>query len=506
MTQFNERFHAKAVERIVSAMNEPEGESERWNSGADMSECFGWDGNMSPITRHAFVTKYGEEVTATLEAEAAAKVAKMRQLKTDSAHARHEREAAETAKKPVNEWVVGDFVVGLDCGLKFDHENIHAHLWDFVEGEKEDAKRKITDEYRHVSPRLCKITRIIEKPGDFFNGPNALQGYQPLEHEGGSCSEDVPDGMTDVELSNLPKDERQAYYDTFYSLVVLVRSASGEYVLIDAEGYSYARYVLVPQDYRTMFAPVIEIIRAKKEQERMEREAAAKAEHDKAKAEYDARCVVWAHLMRPVSSRWDYKEIKANILAMAKAAFPGVYFTIRKPDGWGSGYTLSWRNGPTEDEVKDKTDFGLFAGSWDEFDSMTDCSSIAKARFTEFAEKFGWAKNGVDLERIEAETDRNHEPSEALAEAPAVVSVDGEVSVTENTEKNGIEIRFARKPSADVLARIKARRCWRWSKFSKCWYTRANAVEREFANALAEGRDNRRHEDVPGNLDAMLGY
>jgi hypothetical protein len=69
----------------------------------------------------------------------------------------------------------------------------------------------------------------------------------------------------------------------------------------------------------------------------------------------------------------------------------------------------------------------------------------------------------------------------AAQEAPARVSVSG-VTVTENDEKDGIEVRFPAKPAPEVLERLKANG-WRWSRFSS-WYTRRTDAARKFAEAL----------------------
>jgi hypothetical protein len=45
----------------------------------------------------------------------------------------------------------------------------------------------------------------------------------------------------------------------------------------------------------------------------------------------------------------------------------------------------------------------------------------------------------------------------------------GDVKVSRNIEKDGIEIRFKVKPSADVLSRLKGMG-YRWSPYSSCWY------------------------------------
>jgi hypothetical protein len=57
------------------------------------------------------------------------------------------------------------------------------------------------------------------------------------------------------------------------------------------------------------------------------------------------------------------------------------------------------------------------------------------------------------------------------------------VSISESTEKNGIEIRFPSKPSAEVLDSLKAAG-WRWSRFSSCWYTQRSDAARQFAESL----------------------
>lgn len=64
--------------------------------------------------------------------------------------------------------------------------------------------------------------------------------------------------------------------------------------------------------------------------------------------------------------------------------------------------------------------------------------------------------------------------------AAEVGSVEG-VTVRENTEKQGIEIRFPEKPDNSILETLKANG-WRWSRFSECWYKRASDEAREFAH------------------------
>jgi len=56
-------------------------------------------------------------------------------------------------------------------------------------------------------------------------------------------------------------------------------------------------------------------------------------------------------------------------------------------------------------------------------------------------------------------------------------------TVTENPEKNGIEIRFPDRPDSATLERLKAAG-WRWSRFACCWYTFASDAARQFAASL----------------------
>jgi hypothetical protein len=57
-----------------------------------------------------------------------------------------------------------------------------------------------------------------------------------------------------------------------------------------------------------------------------------------------------------------------------------------------------------------------------------------------------------------------------------------------NDEKQGIEIRFAEKPSDEIRASLKQ---WgfRWSRFASCWYAKQSkpyAVERAMSIASPE--------------------
>jgi len=73
------------------------------------------------------------------------------------------------------------------------------------------------------------------------------------------------------------------------------------------------------------------------------------------------------------------------------------------------------------------------------------------------------------------------DPGKAQSARPA--PLDG-VTVTENEEKDGVEIRFPGKPPADIREALKANG-FRWSRFSGCWYKRRCPESLAYARSLA---------------------
>jgi len=60
---------------------------------------------------------------------------------------------------------------------------------------------------------------------------------------------------------------------------------------------------------------------------------------------------------------------------------------------------------------------------------------------------------------------------------------DGEIIISKNEEKNGVEIRFSQKPSSATLSLLK-HNGWRWSSFNSLWYNRYSEENMEFAKGL----------------------
>ncbi len=93
----------------------------------------------------------------------------------------------------------------------------------------------------------------------------------------------------------------------------------------------------------------------------------------------------------------------------------------------------------------------------------------------------GWTRD--DLRHAMGDG-RYHVPETA---AVPIMAIDepapGCTTVTENEEKDGVEIRFVDKPAAEVRENLKAHG-FRWSRFSSCWYKTRSADSLAFALGL----------------------
>ena len=67
-------------------------------------------------------------------------------------------------------------------------------------------------------------------------------------------------------------------------------------------------------------------------------------------------------------------------------------------------------------------------------------------------------------------------------QSPAAGAVEG-VTVSENEEKDGVEIRFPGKPPQAVIDSLKAHG-WRWSRFGSCWWHKRTPDILTFAHGL----------------------
>ena len=474
-----EEIKRKAVAHIVKMMSGNGGE--KWNGDAPMHEgVCGWGGVMSPMNRPAFVATYGLPLTEELEALARADIEGRKNWWRNSKACSYEGMADNAEVNDPGAYEVGTFVWGLMDGCKCDHEDLRRVFRHLIadDGSKNPP-----------IPRLVRVIRIEDVEDIERDAATLLNGWKPQGEEGGSNSDDVTEeevGKMGEKWRSLTDEQKRS----FYTLAVLVRDNKGKFFLIDPEGFDYPRYVILPKEWRKMYAATVAEVTAQMEAEaKAKAEAAAKAEAE-AHAAYLARCAKWEGLMEKVPDGTDeydreYRKVgKRNVVAMAKAAFPWVRFSVSCPGGWGHGYRLSWKNGPSVEEVCKATDFGLFQPWADTFDGMTDCAGTDYSKFTEFSDKFGGIGNGVECSREECETDNNGDPNGKPPKPPkpkAEVSNGDCVTVTENKAKHGIEIRFPAMPSEAVRNFMKGHG-WRWSRYNGgFWYNRASEETRRTA-------------------------
>lgn len=387
-------------ENIVNALVEIHNDREKlaqYNTTGIQYECFGTLGAMSPITRPAFAERFGVDATTRAEAKALEIVGAQRQAFGETEYHKHETEATAHADAlPVK----GGYIWAACAWLKCEGGTRHAlnnMVWD-------EATRK--EEGRESRP-LCLVyiedVRTV-KASEFMTAAEEIARGEELP--GGSRSEDQ-------DRDDLTEEQKRG---TWYTVGVAVVDDLGRWCVIDSEGYNYTRYILFPADWRKMFAPEVAEIEAENERKENERKAEEQAQKEQREADYKARCAKWAHLMQDVNpieeeerKAWKayqnahYKkgsaEAKAstaakrrtcaarknNILAMARAGFPGVRFSVTHHSGWGEDFTLSWVDGPTEKEVNEVLDLDLFCARRDYFNGYDDSTEVIYAEFVEFS-------------------------------------------------------------------------------------------------------------------------
>lgn len=398
------------VENLVKVLTD-KAESAQYYSDNEQYICLcGWCGTMSPVSRPAYYKTFGKDTTEAAEAKAREIIAEKEAARQRTKYAEHAQEADRLEGVPA----VGGFFWADNSGLKCDggrglFEELHALNY-----------------YTHAAEkpaRLCCVGQIIRVSDEDFARPALADELVQARALDGFCrSEDVDDKE---DLSAVYNDPEKLA--TFYTVGALVVSPSGKYYLIDSEGYNYARYIYVPIEWPELLADEVAVVKAeenarKAEEERQEAEAKAQR-----LAQYRARCAKWSHLMKDVrpleadpktTSRQLMNARKANILAMCRASFPGVKFSLKVRHGWGADFELTWTDGPTVEEFNEKTDLALFCRCRDTFDGWDDSTGVDYAEFADFA-RLTMGSNGGDIktERVMSDEAR----AELLAQIFAVV-------------------------------------------------------------------------------------
>lgn len=278
-----------------------------------------------------------------------------------------------------------------DCGLKMDGaNNIGGAIETMVESEK------------HIKPCLSMIEKIIDCTDEDLQLFSYTDGLPEGCAAGGHrCDDDevlkkAKAAMYDKYLTH---DERRAaerkYYSYFFTLVTMYRSPN--YCLfIDAEGYTWSRYILFLPTWRTMYADDLKAAQLK-EQQRQEEEAAEQliAETNEL-LKYNADCDRLRPYMVADLSTLELNDRQGrqngrrrNIMAVLRHFFPGYKFSVKYRWATQNEIEIFWIDGPQEEEVEKCCNWSIFCDRWQSFDGMTDCWEYGSRKYTTFAESYG---------------------------------------------------------------------------------------------------------------------
>ena len=396
------------VEKLVTVLTDKAQRAQYYSDNEHFVCLCGWCGTMSPVSRPAYVKTFGKDTTEKAEAKAREIIAEKEAARQRTKYAQHAQEADRLEGVPA----VGGFFWADNSGLKCDggrglYKELHTLTY-YTHADKQPA-------------RLCCVEQIINVSEADFARPELADELVTRYNLKGFCrSEDVGE---DYNIYNDTPEELA----TFYTVGALVVSPSGKYYLIDSEGYNYARYIYVPIEWPVMLADEVASVKAAEEARKAEEERQAAEEKAQRLADYRARCAKWLPLMRNVekmeqngkaTARKIDNARKANILAMCAVAFPGVKFSVSVRRGWGADFELTWTDGPTVEEFKEKTDLDLFCSRRDTFDGWDDSTDVIYSEFADFA-RLTMGSNGGDIKTTREMSDEAR--AELLAQIFAAV-------------------------------------------------------------------------------------
>lgn len=443
-----------------------EAEASQYNntqSGAQYMGLCGWAGVMSPLNRAAFLQEFGQDVTDRAEREARARVAEYRAAYEASEYHRHELEAdtfAASYGDPQKSQIpaVGSFVFGWTDWLK-------------CEGGPMDPLKNHVNDWGSLRPELVEIAAVVEvEPAEFLSAETAHRIAREHQNHGGSR-------YNEADPLRLDGDP---YAWTVGVLVVCRAYGDGEksqtparWYVVDSEGYDWARYILMPQRFASMYAEEIADLRA----QRAAVEAQKAAEEEAAKAarlaDYRARCARWEGAglvdVRPLiaaeSAAYGTREKsqirsasakllaarRKNIATFIAAAFPGVKFSIRANNGWGAAYRISWTDGPTVETFRASTDVDLLFTTGEYYSNQDDSYDYDRKEFIDFAEKFmGFTRGGFDCDRHESQEFRDEIAARIREAVPGLPESDQ----AQIPEADALEVAEA----ADIISGDRAHR------------------------------------------------
>ena len=214
-----------------------------YNKPGEVYEGFcGWCGVMSPVSRGAYIKTFGDSLT--LKAEQAARTI-LDDNETRYQQSHHSAHTAEAIGHKIFGSLapsVGSFVFGVHTGLKCDDGR-------GIYGEIEAAATYCADTMADRAEDLCKVCAVYEVSAEDFARPELADELVKSATERG---EEFPGGANNDDTDRVDLLNEYRYYYTECAAVVC--KDSGRWFLINSEGYSYARYILMPTTWRTMYA------------------------------------------------------------------------------------------------------------------------------------------------------------------------------------------------------------------------------------------------------------
>jgi Large polyvalent protein associated domain 29 len=231
------------------------------------------------------------------------------------------------------------------------------------------------------------------------------------------------------------------------------------------------------------------------------------------------------------------KAIKQEL----KAKYPSHKFSVRSENySMGSSFYVSWIDGPTEAEVKEIANKYKDVRHDENGDILSggNCFSHLKRGYSpeifqaevdrisklykitnwrgEAVEKIityissddgsmqmadNYSIDGKDCETVRSIMGETIDKTSYYKSATDKTPISGDnITVTENDEKNGVEIKFDSKPSREILDDLKANG-FKYSRKQNIWYAKRNLRTLDFAALIAENRGAAAPQEEPQSND-----
>lgn len=274
---------------------------------------------------------------------------------------RYREIAEQNNSKAAGQINIEDFIYNYQKGSK--HNNLTDMLKYHLTYHKEFGERL----------QLGKIVDIIEMSEEAFDSLEYMESDNRLKDRGGNYSDDLAEDRTDDSYSKFE-------LETFYSHLTLIRTPSGRAITADAQGYDYMRYTGLLSHYRVSMKAdcdkvneLLRIAREKAEEERIKKEE----ETTRLRNEEIARIEKEYSFLTVTTDKYDQKTAANNLRTLLKVKFPATKFSVKKYHY--NSYTVSWEDGPTEQQVSEITHLFKDEG----WDGMTDSSYSINTPFNQ---------------------------------------------------------------------------------------------------------------------------